>query len=341
MDIVKFVNSKDIAEHLRNIKYEFSTIEAAWLIWQSIDTTLKERHEAWNTLIEEMPDCEMPERNWCKYQESIRAFLRQYMDIENRQYELFQKSESGAVYQYKFYCKNDIDWCEQFSDLFYTEQDVWKQIEEDMDLEIERIVIRKKYIGKEFAYIDVEYNVNREVVDIDSRVITDAEQVVICNSFDGLWFNFPVPFEKGDIVKPKRKVGPYNNTNEGMFVLDGVTTWEVLKQNHWDVEGCGDYTDMTAWGYFQEDDGRIYREVGHNYMDLEYYKGSFEGVTRIMKALSNYIKGKIDIELLLSAYRKVTIDKFSEDVMLTNWYIDEQLELAGLENVRKEKRKND
>lgn len=102
MDIIRFINSKDIAEHLRKIKYKFTTIQAAWLIWQSIDTTLKEKHAAWSNLIVEMPDCEMPERGMCRYKHSIHDFLKQYMDIENRQYEVFQKPESGAVFQYFF-----------------------------------------------------------------------------------------------------------------------------------------------------------------------------------------------------------------------------------------------
>ena len=108
----------------------------------------------------------------------------------------YSKSQNWEQYiSIVFYCRNDVDWCEDYTDLFYTEQDCWKQIEEDMDLDIVRIVIRKMYIGDN-SHIDVEYNVNREVVEIDSRILSDEKSDIIYNFFDSLWLNFPVPFEK-------------------------------------------------------------------------------------------------------------------------------------------------
>lgn len=46
MDICSFVNSKAIGEYLREIKYEFNTIEAAWLIFQCRSISVEERHQA-------------------------------------------------------------------------------------------------------------------------------------------------------------------------------------------------------------------------------------------------------------------------------------------------------
>ena len=34
MDITRFINSRDIREHLKKIGYQFTSLEAAWLIWQ-------------------------------------------------------------------------------------------------------------------------------------------------------------------------------------------------------------------------------------------------------------------------------------------------------------------
>ena len=56
MDILRFINSKDIREHLRNIGYEFNSPEASWLICQCRDSTVDEKHKAWNELIETMAD---------------------------------------------------------------------------------------------------------------------------------------------------------------------------------------------------------------------------------------------------------------------------------------------
>lgn len=83
MDILRFVNSKDIREHLRNIGYEFNSLEAAWLIYQCHDATIDEKHKAWNELIEKMPDCTVTERLNTVPQDSLHAFLRQYMELED------------------------------------------------------------------------------------------------------------------------------------------------------------------------------------------------------------------------------------------------------------------
>ena len=34
MDILRFINSRDIREHLKTIHYQFNSLEAAWLIYQ-------------------------------------------------------------------------------------------------------------------------------------------------------------------------------------------------------------------------------------------------------------------------------------------------------------------
>ncbi len=38
----------------------------------------------------------------------------------------------------------------------------------------------------------------------------------------------------------------------------------------------------------------------------------------------------MDISLLLTTYRKVILDEFTNDVMLTSWFADEELAKAGL-----------
>lgn len=333
MNIYAFINSKDIREYLRKIKYEFSSLEAAWLIYQNIDSCMEEKHKAWEMLIEKMPDCEMPERNFGHYQSSLHAFLRKYIAAEKHQYEIFKEQERGAVYQYKFFCRDDCGWCERYETLFETEEECWNEIEQDMDLEIERIVIRKKYIGKSIGEIAVEYRPDKTVYSIFSNMYTDEEAAIVYDNFESMWFNFPVPFSKGDIVIEKILPGPYDRVSEiGAFVLKNVTPWNIENNIRMDWEKYGDNSDMNAWGYFQDEDGRIYSEAMHNYMDLEYYDGPIEGRIRLLKAISSYLKEEIDLCTLLSAYRKVILDEFTKDVMLTNWYSEDELEKAGLKN---------
>ena len=62
MDLFRFIDSKDIREHLRQIGYSFIAPEAAFLVWQCRSATLKEKITAWREIIETMPDCSLTRR---------------------------------------------------------------------------------------------------------------------------------------------------------------------------------------------------------------------------------------------------------------------------------------
>ena len=62
MDVFRFINSGVMRKHLKDMGYEFSSLEAAWLIYQCHDATIDEKHKAWNELIEKMPDCTVTKR---------------------------------------------------------------------------------------------------------------------------------------------------------------------------------------------------------------------------------------------------------------------------------------
>ena len=44
MDIIRFINSRDIREYLKNRNYPFTALEAAWLIYRCRSATIKEKH---------------------------------------------------------------------------------------------------------------------------------------------------------------------------------------------------------------------------------------------------------------------------------------------------------
>jgi len=84
VDILRFINSKDIRKHLKDIDYKFNSLEAAWLIYQCHDATIDEKHKAWNELIETMPDCKIEERYFSDHQESLHDYLKKYIEVENK-----------------------------------------------------------------------------------------------------------------------------------------------------------------------------------------------------------------------------------------------------------------
>ena len=57
MDILDFVDSRDIREHLRSIDFQPSTIEAAYLVWFSKAATLDQKCEAGQEIARTMPNC--------------------------------------------------------------------------------------------------------------------------------------------------------------------------------------------------------------------------------------------------------------------------------------------
>ena len=104
MDILRFINSKDIRNHLKEINYQFNSLEAAWLIYQCKDAKLKEKHNAWNELIETMPDCSIPERLNTVPQDSLHAFLKKYMELEDKlELEFYDAKHADPHSDYKPY----------------------------------------------------------------------------------------------------------------------------------------------------------------------------------------------------------------------------------------------
>jgi hypothetical protein len=339
VNVLDFVNSKDIREHLKNIGYKCNPLEASWLVYQSRKHTLEEKMTAWNWIIENMDDCAVPERVNCSYRPSLHDALREYMDMENCRIARFNEEGTNVAYSYSYLFGREADWTE--GEHLYSSPDMcWACIEDDLkDDELDNLVevsITRDVIDNAGGWVTVHYNNRKKIMGVSSLAFDDKEQNIEYFFFNGMWFDFPVPFEKGDVVvRFDEGIYPIHRLEEGPFVLDDITPWYIAradeKRRASYMEGQnGDETDMNAWGQFQDDDGRIYSEAMFNYMDLELYRGSFDGKRRLLKALSSYKKNQISLDLVLTTYRKVIIDEFAEDVMLKSWYTDEGLMLAGL-----------
>jgi len=146
-----------------------------------------------------------------------------------------------------------------------------------------------------------------------------------------MWFQFPVPFKKGDIVYTEKKgyVG-YSPYGTEPFVLDGVCYDMWTEKQIESKKERGDLTDMTAYGYFQNENGEVFYECMHDYFSLDYYPEKLEGEHRILTTLSYYFKGKISVDLLINAYHMI-LDE--ENLKRKKKYLGimyEGLKLAGI-----------
>ncbi len=326
MDIFDFIDSKDVKEYLKQQNYEFTTPEKAWLIYQSKKKTMKERHAGWEELIVSTKDCAMPIRHNCRVNMSLHTYIKKYIALENKLVKSFYKPE-GAIYQYVSFTPSYGGIEERYSSYscYSTAKNAIEAFFENCgDYSKPCFSIEKQYIDKERAgYLILNKDLEPMSV-YDGINETEEEQAIDGLGFSGMWFNFPVPFKKGDLVYDAKSV------SKTPFIYLGKTPDDLTSEStkHW-VEEEGDETDMVSFGYFANEKGHIYHDTGIFYMGLEYYTDELKPYEKSLLALSNFEKGEIDIPLLLAARDKISADFTALDKSPTE-FTEEGLQLAGL-----------
>lgn len=234
--------------------------------------------------------------------------------------------------------------------------------------EIDKIRVHKYLLDKHIPSRSSCLLMNREleVMEIDSyhENISDYD---ILYAFEDCCFNFPSPFQRGDIVVSyAMKAGLQYRP----FVLRYMTTWDSKELTEkgfcYDLERAwrgepekldkhitrllnrGDYTDMHAIGYCVDcEDGAVYSD---NTMvlaiDLEYYHGPLEGFERQLKLFSCYEKGKasnipVDAEMLVNGCFAIRTKELAKKSArnATHWYLDDDLLRLGVIHDAKESNK--
>lgn len=79
---------------------------------------------------------------------------------------------------------------------------------------------------------------------------------------------------------------------------------------------------------------RIWEEFGGyaNYLDIEYYPLPLEGENRVLKPMSEFLKGNCGIELLLNSYAYLLLEEYGRSLWekYTAAYTEEGLKTAGI-----------
>lgn len=197
VNIFDFINSRDIRKHLKEMDYNFTPLESGWLIWQSKNHTLKEKHAAWQEIIDTMSDCEIDPRSKFKKKTNLHFFLKTLIQEENTIIDEFYRSEN-CVYMYHYKKVGFDSWIDDFNMCFSKLEDCIGAIKKDD--EITRIKIVKRYIDDITRTISIEYSSDFEIMECDCNDLRSIESDWIHYFFEDLWFNFPVPFKKGDIL---------------------------------------------------------------------------------------------------------------------------------------------
>lgn len=199
-EICRFVNSKDIRKHLEDINYTFTTAEAAWLVNQCRDATLKEKEDAWRKIIETMPDQSIDSVHFGKPYESIHKVISDYIKMKKRVYEMFLTETPTSFYQYTLVYEDGYKEYDQsllyssYEKCFSDMSQILSEAEKDITGEI-----RWSEIGC-FYQITTRYNHDVQIMDVEipgnGYGILDNDLLIF---FDCLWFHFPAPFKKGDL----------------------------------------------------------------------------------------------------------------------------------------------
>ena len=331
--ICSFVNSKDIKQYLIDTNYEFSTAEAAWLVYQCYKSTLQEKIDAWNEIINTMPDQSVNSFHFDKEVESIHKMIKDYIEMKNETLKMFLDEAPKRFYQYLVVYDNTYDHFDNSApsssyDKCYHQ--LIDEMNEDDEDDIQSGYIRQYEIDR-YYYIEAHYNRAGGILDVSIPASYAIFDWNITDFFNCLWFHFPAPFKEGDIIydpfHPNRCDCP------GPVVMTGITPMYYEK----DGRDHADTSDMIVTGYFQDkESGTIYHEVTDNYMDYEYYPAEkLIEKRRILKSLSNYIKKEISIELFIKSYHLIILEETKSDLTPRGWFTDEGLRLAGLDNLLK------
>ena len=326
MEIYRFIDSRDIREHLQQLGYRFTTPEAAFLVWHCHTATLDEKIAAWREIIDTMPNCSMNPRRFELGIPDYHEFLRRYIDLQMCDLEQFKDASEG-LYSWKalFGCLE-----ESVSSAVYTSYcrclDAAKDWAADDD-GCTGFTISKYLIDadEKRSWADsVRFNRNGQIVNVHC-LDTCEEDSNLSMMFTSMWFAFPTPFHAGDIVRdiqdPKRPC-----------VLTDLCTWtsenarEELPQSEMPrgaelydrivslFEAEGDITDMSWSGYAMQESGEgagIILVDGHggrgNYLDLEFAHKPLPDRYRPLEVVSAFFKERrtgepVAIDDLLNSY---------------------------------------
>jgi hypothetical protein len=305
MNIYSFLRSPDVAVHCERIGHRFNSLEMAVIVTLS-RKTIKEKHAAWREILTDYPDMPVHGSLNFRARESLHAFLREQIAWEEEWLAAFRTPGERSVYRpciaYARHSRKDDMGCYSSMEKAQTEiRDYSDDWEED---KISHAAIRKEDIDGDYGRKDVWIDSAGEILNFSGRLDGPGE-------LDMIFIHIPLPFEKGDIVEFVREEGK-------PCVLIGLPHWSYRGLCYADrISGKrGDGSDMIAWVYFMDEDGRLsFNDGPYFFYDLKYFHGELRGPARFLEFLSDYIKNldKEDINSLLYAFDKIKAQVESVD----------------------------
>lgn len=295
MNVYSLINSKDISKYLQNINYEFSSLEYAWLIWQSNKLTITQRHKAWEDIITNMPDCQIPQSPHRLGMPSLKDYLRDLIDAQKTAQNDFFKSEANIFYNGEINGKGFSGWDPTAFASFEACIEHLDSYQSDPQNVLRYRVTKFKLV--EDTYVEeytVIFDCNMQMREIETRYFT--------NIFNTLYFNFPVPFQKGDILMRVK--------NETTTIAGAVPSNEkVVYLSHGSEKSpyLLTYEDMTLNGYFWYFDG-VKSDSEPCYLDFEFAKEKLVESDRFLTITSAFLREELNVAEYAEMYHLIKVD---------------------------------
>ena len=335
MNVLDFINSSALREHLKSIGYQFSGFEAAWLVWNCRSATLDEKLAAWDEIMRACPDEEYPnpQQHYAGLPNFLHATLWDYSAYIKKTVDFIKEKPVPGEYfytvKYKKVSGGKMYLCAGFLGTY----------EAALQNALEMIagygkgasaVITK--LAPEPKNEEWELTVDRFgiIKDAHSRGVSFDEgykDISIC--FENMRFSFPTPFKKGDILYDPERVD-LNSLWSRPFVLKESAT-EISQRLG---KPLRDGTDVIADGLFLDSVDMLYCEDIRDYTSLEYFpEEKLTGRLRLLRALSGFVKGDIDEVLFANAYAFVLADERAKEIKkrIKTRYTKKDLRLAGID----------
>ena len=181
-NILRFIDSRELRERLEKENYQFSSLEAAWLVHECKEATVEEKHRAWKELIKTMPDCSVPRSFKCVPQlDSLHAFLNRYMELEDKYIEEFYNDHHADtydypkpyVYRFQYVYKDGTSF--EFPTVFSLFDALYETIMEPSE-NVVRIECIKMQIDNLHGYSFCDLTPKLDVLEIDPGEIDDKDE---------------------------------------------------------------------------------------------------------------------------------------------------------------------
>ncbi len=286
------INSKAISEYCKKIKHEFNTEELAVLIFRNKNMSIDEKISAYKELIKEYPDMEVIERINCNHYDSVKTMIENEIKRLKNMVDFFHEDTANSIYTFnefnkyagKYLDTNEIDDARgSFKEI---EKAIYNYIEEyDTDNEITSFRIKKVSLKDKNLKIFAIYKVENKKL-----ILTNIYDVNDYLDIDNIFLNIPNPFKIGDILTDGNKI----------MVLEWLCTQQEDLEKLL-AKGCKDSSDMQGTCYFIDDYNTLYWDNVFDYDSWEYFDGDLEGLNRLLKPVSSFLKNEISPDLFLNA----------------------------------------